>query len=91
MLARLYPPPILQHPHAALLPPPPVPMFVPSMLLKQLYTFGSLKNSDEGVVFTLKNRLADAQLTGLRGIRINGEEVPLHDLELRLDDAPLLS
>jgi hydroxymethylglutaryl-CoA reductase (NADPH) len=66
-------------------------MFVPSMLLKQLYTFGSLKNSDDGVLFTLKNRLTDAELTGFRGIRINGEEVPLHDLELRLDDVSFLA
>jgi hydroxymethylglutaryl-CoA reductase (NADPH) len=66
------------------------PMFVPSMLLKQLYTFGSLRNTDEGVLFTLKNRLTDAELTALRGIRINGEDVPLHDLELRLDEDAFL-
>ena len=60
-------------------------MFVPSMLLKQLYTFGSLRNTDQGVVFAIKNRLADAQVTGLRGIRIDGEEVPLHDVEIQLD------
>ncbi len=61
-------------------------MFVPSLLLKQLYTFGSLKNSDDGVQFTIKNRLSDATVTGLRGIRINGREVPLHDVEVRLED-----
>jgi hydroxymethylglutaryl-CoA reductase (NADPH) len=66
-------------------------MFVPSMLLKQLYTFGSLRNSDDGVLFSLKNRLTDAELTGLRGIRIDGEDVPLHDLELRLDDLSFLA
>jgi hydroxymethylglutaryl-CoA reductase (NADPH) len=62
-------------------------MFVPSLLLKQLYTFGSLKNSDDGVQFSIKNRLSDASVTGLRGIRINGQEIPLHDVEVRLDDA----
>ena len=65
-------------------------MFVPSMLLKQLYTFGSLKNTDDGVLFTLKNRLTDAELTSLRAISFNGEEVPLHDVELRLDDVAFL-
>ncbi|HEX5727182.1 MAG TPA: hydroxymethylglutaryl-CoA reductase, partial [Longimicrobiaceae bacterium] len=66
-------------------------MFVPSLLLKQLYTFGSLQNSEEGVRFSIKNRLSDATVTGLRGIRINGREVPLHDVEVRLDDAVLQS
>jgi len=61
-------------------------MFVPSLLLKQLYTFGSLKNSDDGVQFSIKNRLSDATVTGLRGIRINGQEIPLHDVEVRLED-----
>ncbi len=61
-------------------------MFVPSLLLKQLYTFGSLKNGDHGVSFSIKNRLSDATVTGLRGIRIDGQEIPLHDVELHLDD-----
>ncbi|HYH83255.1 MAG TPA: hydroxymethylglutaryl-CoA reductase [Longimicrobium sp.] len=61
-------------------------MFVPSLLLKQLYTFGSLKNSDDGVQFSIKNRLSDATVTGLRGIRINGQEIPLHDVEVRMAD-----
>jgi hydroxymethylglutaryl-CoA reductase (NADPH) len=61
-------------------------MFVPSLLLKQLYTFGSLKNSADGVQFTIKNRLSDATVTGLRGIRIDGREIPLHDVEVRVAD-----
>jgi hydroxymethylglutaryl-CoA reductase (NADPH) len=62
-------------------------MFVPSLLLKQLYTFGSLKNSPDGVQFSIKNRLSDATVTGLRGIRIDGREIPLHDVEVRVADA----
>jgi hydroxymethylglutaryl-CoA reductase (NADPH) len=62
-------------------------MFVPSLVLRQLYTFGSLKNGDDGVQFAIKNRLSDAVVTGLRGIRIDGQEIPLHDVEIRLDDA----
>lgn len=61
-------------------------MFVPSLLLKQLYTFGSLKNAEHGVQFSIKNRLSDAQVTGVRGIRIDGEEIPLHQVEIHLDD-----
>ena len=61
-------------------------MFVPTMLLKQLYTFGSLRNAEDGVQFAIKNRLADATFTGLKGIRIDGEEVPLHDIRIRIRD-----
>jgi hydroxymethylglutaryl-CoA reductase (NADPH) len=60
-------------------------MFVPSMLLRQLYTFGSLQNTERGVQFSLKNRLSDAQLTGVRGIRIDGREIPLGDVRLVVD------
>ena len=42
-----------------------VAMLIPSMLLKKLYTLGSLKNADQGVQFAVKNRLSDAELTGL--------------------------
>ena len=49
---------------------------IPSLLLKQLYTFGSLQNVATGVRFALKNRLSDAQLTGLTSVKINGQEVP---------------
>jgi hydroxymethylglutaryl-CoA reductase (NADPH) len=57
-------------------------MFVPSTLLKQLYTFGSLENTDQGVEFALKNRLKDATLTELLDVQINGESVPREDLYL---------
>ena len=38
---------------------------IPSMILKQLYTFGSLKNLPDGVKFSLKNRLSDATRDGV--------------------------
>jgi len=60
-------------------------MFVPSMVLRQLYTFGSLRNGDDGVQFSIKNRLSDAQLTGLKGLRIDGRDIPLHDLRLVIE------
>ena len=50
---------------------------IPSMLLKQLYTFGSLKNSARGVEFQLKNRLSDATVTGVQAVAFDGVEVPL--------------
>jgi hydroxymethylglutaryl-CoA reductase (NADPH) len=58
-------------------------MFVPSMLLRQLYTFGSLKNTDDGVAFSIKNRLSDAEFTGLRSVKLDGREVPLDHVRIR--------
>ncbi|MDX2282591.1 MAG: hydroxymethylglutaryl-CoA reductase [Bacteroidia bacterium] len=49
-------------------------MFIPSLLLKQLYTFGSLRNTDEGVRFSLKNRLSDASLTRVSRVRVGDYE-----------------
>jgi hydroxymethylglutaryl-CoA reductase (NADPH) len=59
-------------------------MFVPRLLLKQLYTFGSLRNADDGVRFSIKNRLSDAQLTGLRRVSVGGRAVPIDDVRVQL-------
>jgi len=59
-------------------------MTIPSLLLKQLYTFGSLSNSPEGVKFSIKNRLSDAEFTGLATIKIDGDEVPLNAVSMDL-------
>lgn len=59
---------------------------IPSMLLKQLHTFGSLKNDDQGVRFSVKNRLSDATLTGLQSVKIDGREVPLSAITIHLED-----
>jgi hydroxymethylglutaryl-CoA reductase (NADPH) len=59
-------------------------MKIPSLILKQMYTFGSLANAPDGVHFSIKNRLADATLTGLSEVRINGNRVPLERLTLGL-------
>lgn len=49
----------------------------PSFLLKQLYTRGSLQRHPDGFTFHIKNRLKDAQLTEVKGIRINNQPVSL--------------
>lgn len=61
-------------------------MKIPSLILKQLYTFGSLENVAGGVRFALKNRLSDATLTRLVGVKINDVQIPLEHLSLDLDD-----
>jgi hydroxymethylglutaryl-CoA reductase (NADPH) len=61
-------------------------MFIPSMLLKRLYTFSSLQNVPGGVQFSVKNRLSDAHLTGITYIKVNGKPFPLDRTILRLPD-----
>lgn len=61
-------------------------MFVPGALLKQLYTFGSLENTDRGVEFALKNRLKDATLTELIEVKIDGSTVPADAVHLFMGD-----
>lgn len=59
---------------------------IPSFVLKRLYSQGSLETIAGGVRFSLKNRLSDALLTGLRRIQINGSEVPIQAVELEFAD-----
>lgn len=57
-------------------------MFIPQLVLKQLYTFGSLKNTSDGIKFSLKNRLADARITRIAGIFIDNNELPLDKVSI---------
>jgi hydroxymethylglutaryl-CoA reductase (NADPH) len=66
-------------------------MKIPSLILKQLYTFGSLENVNGGVQFAVKNRLSDATLTGLKSIRFDDQEVPLNEVVIVLDDGTSLT
>lgn len=61
-------------------------MLIPSLLLKQLYTFGSLQNTPAGVKLSLKNRLSDATFTQLLGLKINHTEIPLSAIRIELGD-----
>jgi len=48
-------------------------MRIPAMLLKKLYTFGSLTNTDEGFQFSVKNRLTDTVIHSVKSIRVDGQ------------------
>jgi hydroxymethylglutaryl-CoA reductase (NADPH) len=52
-------------------------MFVFKSVLKQLYTNGSLRNTEDGFRFELKNRLMDAKLAGVRRVSVDGRDVSL--------------
>lgn len=57
-------------------------MLFPKSLLRQLYTRGSLKNTNQGLCFSIKNRLANATLIGVKSIKINDKEIDFKDLKL---------
>ncbi len=57
---------------------------IPALLLKQLYTFGSLANGPSGVRFALKNRLSDATIVALRAVTIDGRAADLGRVTVEL-------
>ncbi len=59
-------------------------MEIPTLLLKQLYNFGSLKNLEHGLTFSVKNRLSDAVVVGINSLTISGEQIPLDKIKLKL-------
>ena len=61
-------------------------MKIPSLVLRQLYTFGSLTPDDRGVRLSLKNRLSDVTLTRINEISIDGESIPREQITLSFED-----
>ncbi|GAB3886160.1 hydroxymethylglutaryl-CoA reductase [Spirosoma agri] len=59
--------------------------FIPNVLLKQLFTRNSLRNTPDGFAFSLKNRLSDARFTGLQRARIDGRDYPAEAFTLTPD------
>ena len=66
-------------------------MKIPSLVLRQLYTNGSLAPSRGGVAFSLKNRLMDTALTGLTSVTVDGTEVQADQITLTLDEGASVS
>jgi hydroxymethylglutaryl-CoA reductase (NADPH) len=66
-------------------------MKIPSLVLRQLYTFGSLAREQDGVRFSLKNRLSDVTLLRLTEVRIDGEAIPADRLSVELADGTTLA
>jgi hydroxymethylglutaryl-CoA reductase (NADPH) len=65
-------------------------MFIPSLILKKLYTLNSLKNNGSGVQFSLKNRLSDAVFTELRSVKLAGKDIPLSAISIDLEDGTMV-
>jgi hydroxymethylglutaryl-CoA reductase (NADPH) len=65
-------------------------MMIPSLVLKKLYTLGSLKNTAAGVQFAIKNRLSDGELVGVDRIAINGAPLAIENVRLALVDGTVI-
>ncbi len=60
-------------------------VFTPSpMLLKLLYTRGSLHNTPEGVAFSIKNRLDTVRITRIDHVQIDGVKIGVEHIALDL-------
>ncbi len=66
-------------------------MRVPSLILRQLYSFGSLENTADGVRFALKNRLSDATLTAIDRVMIGKEVIRPEKIRVELEGGQPLS
>ncbi len=64
---------------------------IPSLLLRQLYTYNSLSNTDDGFTFSVKNRLSDSEITGIYGVKVGGHEITDDNIELELQDGTRLT
>lgn len=64
---------------------------IPDRMLKRLYTYGSLDQSEQGVTFEVKNRLRDADFTGVSRVTVDGEEFPVDRVELHTRDGDVHS
>jgi hydroxymethylglutaryl-CoA reductase (NADPH) len=61
-------------------------MMIPQLILRKLYTYGSLRNAADGLSISLKNRLSDVVLTRIVKVRIGDLELGPKDLEMDLGD-----
>lgn len=59
---------------------------IPDKVLKRLYTYGSLKSTDRGVEFEVKNRLQDAKFAGVQQVVLNGEQIDPGRIRLETAD-----
>ena len=59
---------------------------IPSLILKRLYTFGSLRSTSEGAAISLKNRLSDVVITRVVSVRLGPLSLRAEDLDVDLGD-----
>ncbi len=65
-------------------------MFIPQIVLRQLYTQGSLKSTSNGIKFMVKNRLIDTRIVSIPEIAVNGILLTVDEIDIDLGKGVLL-
>ncbi|MFT6085856.1 MAG: hydroxymethylglutaryl-CoA reductase (NADPH) [Glaciecola sp.] len=60
-------------------------MFLPDSMLKQLYTIGSLRETNNGLHFSLKNRIKSAHFNQIVDLSINNQKIDKHKIMIALN------
>jgi hydroxymethylglutaryl-CoA reductase (NADPH) len=66
-------------------------MFIPKLMLQQLYTIGSLRLNNGGIRFSLKNRLRDASLCKIKTLKINKQLINSESIFVSTGDSGKIS
>ena len=59
---------------------------VPGFLLRRLYVKGSLRATEDGLAFEIKNSLGSGYARGMLPLTVDGEEIPMEDSHFTVDD-----
>jgi hydroxymethylglutaryl-CoA reductase (NADPH) len=52
---------------------------IPGFLLKGLYVRGSLRNTEDGIEFQIKNEVQDGRMVGALPMKVDRKPVPIED------------
>ena len=66
-------------------------MFVPDSMLKQLYTLGSLQETDTGLRFSLKNRIKNVHFNQILHLSIDHQVIDKNRIMLALNSGKVIS
>jgi len=59
---------------------------VPGFLLRRLYVKGSLRATEEGLAFEIKNSLGSGYARGMLPLTLDGDEIPMDDSHFTVED-----
>ncbi len=59
---------------------------VPGFLLRRLYVKGSLRATEEGLAFEIKNSLGSGYARGMLPLTLDGTDIPMEDSRFTVED-----
>jgi hypothetical protein len=60
---------------------------VPGFLLRRLYVKGSLRATEEGLAFEIKNSLGSGYARGMLPLTLDGADIPMKDSHFTIEDS----